>query len=40
MNKYTIDVEEPYEPLRVDPAIETQQAERLRTLAPSATTRR
>jgi methylmalonyl-CoA mutase N-terminal domain/subunit len=29
VNKYTIDVEEPYEPLRVDPAIEAQQAERL-----------
>jgi methylmalonyl-CoA mutase N-terminal domain/subunit len=32
VNKYTIDVEEPYEPLRVDPAIEAQQAERLATL--------
>ncbi|WP_328943728.1 methylmalonyl-CoA mutase family protein [Streptomyces sp. NBC_00250] len=32
VNRYTIDVEEPYEPLRVDPAIEAQQAERLTTL--------
>ena len=32
VNKYTIDVEEPYEPLRVDPAIEAQQAERLARL--------
>jgi methylmalonyl-CoA mutase N-terminal domain/subunit len=32
VNKYTIDVEEPYEPLRVDPAIEAQQAERLAKL--------
>jgi methylmalonyl-CoA mutase N-terminal domain/subunit len=32
LNKYTIDVEEPYEPLRVDPAIEAQQAARLATL--------
>ncbi|NUP52359.1 MAG: methylmalonyl-CoA mutase [Catenulispora sp.] len=32
VNKYTIDVEEPYEPLRVDPAIEAQQAERLTRL--------
>ncbi|WP_017239718.1 acyl-CoA mutase large subunit family protein [Streptomyces sp. SS] len=29
VNRYTIDVEEPYEPLRVDPAIEARQAERL-----------
>jgi methylmalonyl-CoA mutase N-terminal domain/subunit len=31
-NKFTIDAEEPYEPLRVDPAIEAQQAERLARL--------
>ncbi len=31
-NKYQIDEEEPYEPLRVDPAIEAQQAERLANL--------
>ncbi|ACU69709.1 methylmalonyl-CoA mutase, large subunit [Catenulispora acidiphila DSM 44928] len=32
VNKYTIDTEEPYEPLRVDPAIEAQQADRLTKL--------
>jgi methylmalonyl-CoA mutase N-terminal domain/subunit len=32
MNKFTIDAEEPYEPLRVDPAIEAQQVERLKDL--------
>ncbi|MFJ5828595.1 methylmalonyl-CoA mutase [Streptomyces sp. NPDC093089] len=32
VNRYTIDVEEPYEPLRVDPAIEAQQAQRLARL--------
>ena len=32
VNKYTSEQEEPYEPLRVDPAIEAQQAERLATL--------
>ncbi|MBW8803806.1 MAG: methylmalonyl-CoA mutase [Catenulisporales bacterium] len=32
VNKYSIDVEEPYEPLRVDPAIEAQQAARLAKL--------
>ncbi|GEB60510.1 methylmalonyl-CoA mutase [Streptomyces gardneri] len=32
VNRYTIDVEEPYEHLRVDPAIEAQQAERLAAL--------
>ncbi|APE23504.1 MULTISPECIES: acyl-CoA mutase large subunit family protein [Streptomyces] len=32
VNRYTVDVEEPYEPLRVDPAIEAQQAERLAAL--------
>ncbi|GAA1170468.1 methylmalonyl-CoA mutase family protein [Ornithinimicrobium humiphilum] len=31
-NRYTIDEEEHYEPLRVDPAIEAQQAERLERL--------
>jgi methylmalonyl-CoA mutase, N-terminal domain len=30
VNRFTADEEEPYEPLRVDPAIEEQQAERLR----------
>ncbi|MER6129565.1 methylmalonyl-CoA mutase family protein, partial [Streptomyces sp. NPDC001795] len=29
VNRFQLDEEEPYEPLRVDPAIETQQAERL-----------
>ncbi len=29
LNRFTVDTEEPYEPLRVDPAIEAQQAERL-----------
>jgi methylmalonyl-CoA mutase, N-terminal domain len=32
VNKFTMDVEEPYEPLRVDPAIEADQAARLKTL--------
>ncbi len=32
LNKYASDDEEPYEPLRVDPAIEAQQAERLARL--------
>jgi methylmalonyl-CoA mutase N-terminal domain/subunit len=32
VNKYTLDIEEPYEPLRVDPAIEAHQAERLAEL--------
>jgi methylmalonyl-CoA mutase N-terminal domain/subunit len=32
VNKYTVDIEEDYEPLRVDPAIEEQQAERLAKL--------
>jgi methylmalonyl-CoA mutase, N-terminal domain len=32
VNRYTIEEEEPYEPLRVDPAIERQQAERLARL--------
>jgi methylmalonyl-CoA mutase N-terminal domain/subunit len=32
VNKYAVDVEEHYEPLRVDPAIEAQQAERLAAL--------
>ena len=32
LNKYASDEEEPYEPLRVDPAIEAQQAERLAQL--------
>jgi methylmalonyl-CoA mutase N-terminal domain/subunit len=32
LNRFAIDEEEPYEPLRVDPAIEAAQAERLATL--------
>ncbi|MER6123376.1 methylmalonyl-CoA mutase family protein, partial [Streptomyces sp. NPDC001795] len=32
VNRFQLDEEEPYEPLRVDPAIETQQAERLAKL--------
>jgi methylmalonyl-CoA mutase N-terminal domain/subunit len=32
VNRYTLDEEEPYEPLRVDPAIEAQQARRLADL--------
>lgn len=32
MNRFRLDEEDPYEPLRVDPAIEAQQAERLATL--------
>ena len=32
VNKYALDAEEPYEPLRVDPAIEAQQGERLAAL--------
>lgn len=32
LNRFTLDAEEPYEPLRVDPAIEAQQAERLARL--------
>jgi methylmalonyl-CoA mutase N-terminal domain/subunit len=32
VNKYTLDDEEPYQPLRVDPRIEQTQAERLRQL--------
>jgi methylmalonyl-CoA mutase, N-terminal domain len=32
VNRYKLDEEEPYEPLRVDPAIEAQQAERLAKL--------
>jgi methylmalonyl-CoA mutase N-terminal domain/subunit len=35
VNRFTVDVEEPYEPLRVDPAIEEQQAERLARLRSS-----
>ena len=38
VNKFTIDEEEPYEPLRVDPAIEAEQKERLASCVPSATT--
>lgn len=32
VNRFQLDAEEPYEPLRVDPAIEAQQAERLTKL--------
>ena len=32
VNRFVLDQEDPYEPLRVDPAIEAQQAERLATL--------
>ena len=32
VNRFTLDVDDPYEPLRVDPAIEAEQAERLATL--------
>jgi methylmalonyl-CoA mutase N-terminal domain/subunit len=32
VNKFTLDVEEPYEPLAVDPTIEATQAQRLATL--------
>jgi len=32
LNRFRLDTEEPYEPLRVDPAIEEQQAERLAKL--------
>ncbi len=32
VNKFALDAEEPYEPLRVDPAIEARQAERLAKL--------
>jgi len=32
VNRFKLDAEEPYEPLRVDPAIEAQQAERLAKL--------
>ena len=32
MNRFTLDEEEHYEPLRVDPAIEAEQAERLARL--------
>ena len=34
-NKFTIDAEEPYEPLRVNPAIEAEQGERLVQLRKS-----
>ncbi|GAB2686152.1 acyl-CoA mutase large subunit family protein [Thalassiella azotivora] len=32
VNRFTVDADEPYEPLRVDPAIEAEQCERLRVL--------
>ena len=35
VNRFTVDVEDPYEPLRVDPAIEAQQGERLARLRTS-----
>ena len=40
VNKFRVDTEEPYEPLRVDPAIEAQQAERLAKLRARARQRR
>ena len=44
VNRYVLDTEEPYEPLRVDPAIEAAQAERLARSGPdrdgAAVTRR
>jgi methylmalonyl-CoA mutase N-terminal domain/subunit len=38
VNRFTIDEEEKYEPLRVDPTIEAGQAARLRTLRESRDT--
>ncbi|MBX6723815.1 MAG: methylmalonyl-CoA mutase, partial [Dactylosporangium sp.] len=35
VNRFTVDEEEPYEPLRVDPAIEEAQARRLAELRAS-----
>ena len=35
VNRFTVDEEEPYEPLRVDPAIERDQAGRLAVLRDS-----
>jgi methylmalonyl-CoA mutase N-terminal domain/subunit len=35
LNRYTLDTEEPYEPLRVDPAIEAEQVARLEGLRRS-----
>jgi methylmalonyl-CoA mutase N-terminal domain/subunit len=35
LNRYTLDTEEPYEPLRVDPAIEAEQVARLEELRRS-----
>jgi methylmalonyl-CoA mutase N-terminal domain/subunit len=35
VNRFTLDTEDPYEPLRVDPAIEAAQASRLATLRAS-----
>jgi methylmalonyl-CoA mutase, N-terminal domain len=35
VNRFALDSEEPYEPLRVDPSIEAQQTERLATLRSS-----
>jgi methylmalonyl-CoA mutase, N-terminal domain len=32
VNRFAVDDDEPYEPLRVDPAIEAEQRERLRVL--------
>jgi methylmalonyl-CoA mutase N-terminal domain/subunit len=32
VNRFTVDVDDPYEPLRVDPAIEAEQAQRLAQL--------
>ena len=35
LNRFTLDIEEPYEPLRVDPAIERSQADRLAAVRAS-----
>ncbi len=40
LNRFRLDEEEHYEPLRVDPAIEQEQAERLARLRPSGTVAR
>ena len=40
VNRFTIDEEEHYEPLRVDPAIEAEQAERLAKLRSERDDRR
>ena len=37
VNRFALDAEEPYEPLRVDPAIEAAQTDRLGGCGPSGT---